>query len=125
MKNNYFKFSLLVFALFVSLGSAIAQNLSIKPIDLVENLLIDSLTGQLVGSIVIVEKVFLNLKETSVSLATFKAPQQHLEITAKLVMVKGRADSSKFNYTFASEEQGPEISSGNSQWFSPDFQSLG
>ena len=125
MKNNYFKFSLLVFALFVSLGSAIAQNLIIKPIDPVENHLIDSLIGQLVGSGGIVQNEVSNLKETSDAFATFKAPQQLLGITAKLVMVKGRADSSKFNYTFASEEQGPEISSGNSQWFSPDFQSLG
>ena len=71
-----------------------AQALTIKPVDPVDNPLIDSLVGKLVGNGVIVENIRSNLSETSRALATFKADAQLLGgIRSGLMMVTGVADT--------------------------------
>ncbi len=93
LKNSYIKFVFCVLTFIFSLNDTWAQNLVIKAQDPVNNPLIDSLVGQLVGSGVIVQNVRSNLVETSRALATFKAPQQLLGIKEGLMMVTGIADT--------------------------------
>ncbi len=82
------------FSLLVSQLSFGQDNLIIKPVNPVNNPLIDSLVGQLVGGGVIVQNVRSNLTETSKAIGTFKAPAQLFGgIRAGLVMTTGQADT--------------------------------
>ena len=72
-----------------------SQNaLQVNPVDPVNNPLIDSLVGKLVGNGVIVENIRSNLSESTRALATFKADAQLLNgIRSGLMMVTGVADT--------------------------------
>lgn len=88
------RFLLLGFAFFLSTNLTNAQALIVKPVDPVDNPLVDSLVGKLVGNGVIVENIRSNLSETTRALATFRADQQLLGgIRSGLMMVTGIADT--------------------------------
>ena len=84
---------LFVFLILLANGTFAQNNLVIKPVDPIDNPLVDSLVGTLVGAGVIVENIRSNLTETSRALGTFKAPQNLLGIKEGLMMVTGIADT--------------------------------
>ena len=88
------RFLLLAIALFFATNVTKGQALIVKPIDPVDNPLIDSLVGKLVGNGVIVENIRSNLSETCRALGTFKSdPQLFGGIRSGLMMVTGVADT--------------------------------
>ncbi len=88
------RFILLALALLFASNLTYGQALTVKPVDPIDNPLIDSLVGKLVGNGVIVENIRSNLSETSRALATFKAdPQLFGGINSGLMMVTGVADT--------------------------------
>ena len=89
------RFLLSAIAFFFMVNITTAQNaLVVKPVDPIDNPLIDSLVGKLVGNGVIVENIRSNLSETCRALGTFKANDQLFGgIKSGLMMVTGVADT--------------------------------
>lgn len=80
---------------FLPLFKSFAQSdqLQVKHVHPVNNPLVDSIVGSLVGAGVIVENIKSNLSQTTKAIGTFKAPQGLLGIREGVMMVTGVADT--------------------------------